>query len=117
MGLRIHPGKSKVLRASTTNEEAIVLEGKALEEFDSFCYLGILNKKGGTEADIKARIGKAQNAFKALNNIWRSKDISIRTKCRLFNSNVKLVLMYGRETWSTTDTCSSEDQIDRHNQK
>ena len=62
--LRIHPGKSKVLRASTTNEEAIVLEGKSLGEVDSFSYLGsILDKTGGTEVDIKARIGKVQLAF------------------------------------------------------
>lgn len=33
VGLRIHSVKSKVLRASTTHEEAIVLEGKALVEY------------------------------------------------------------------------------------
>ena len=70
VGLRIHPGKSKVLRASTTNEEAIVLERKAYEE-----------------VDIKARITKAQNAVNALNNISRTKEISIRPKLRLFNND------------------------------
>ena len=47
VGLRIHPGKPKVLRVSTTDEEAIVLEGKALAEVDYFCYMGsILDTKG-----------------------------------------------------------------------
>ena len=54
VGLRIHPRKSKVLRASTTNEKAIVLEGKSPEEVDSFCYLGsILDKKGGKRLTSK----------------------------------------------------------------
>ena len=54
------------------------------------CYLGsILNKKwGGAEDDIKARIGKAHTVFKALNNSWRSMEISIRTKLGLFKPNV-----------------------------
>ena len=30
--------------------------------------------------------------------------ISLRTKLRLFNSNVKSVLLYGCETWKATDT-------------
>ena len=39
-----------------------------------------------------------------LKNIWASKEISTRTKLRIFNSNVKLVLLYGSETWRKTKT-------------
>ena len=57
VGLQIHAGKSKVLRMATCNREEITLYGKPIEEVDSFCYLGsILDKEGGTEADIKSRI-------------------------------------------------------------
>ena len=64
-----------------------------------------MDKRGGTEADIKARISKAQISFKSLNNIWKAKEISVKTKLRIFNSNVKSVLMYGCETWATTKSC------------
>ena len=79
----------------------------------------ILDKKEGTEADIKARIGKVQNAF---NNICRSKEISIRTKLRLFNPNVKSVLIYESETWSTTNPLMNlsamlTEKITEHRQK
>ena len=33
---------------------------------------------------------------------WRAKQIKINTKLRLFNSNVKAFLLYGAETWRTT---------------
>ena len=58
--------------------------------------------KGGTEADIKARIGKARAAFTQLGKVCRARKISRKTKLRLFNACVKSVLLYGCETWKTT---------------
>ncbi len=105
VGLNVHKGKTKILKIGTDNDNPVVLEGTPLEEVDSFIYLGsIVDKLGGTEADVKARIGKARSAFTQLRNIWRSGKISLRTKLRLFNSNVKSVLLYGCETWKATDT-------------
>nr|KAG5686925.1 hypothetical protein BaRGS_020734 [Batillaria attramentaria] len=45
-----------------------------------------------------------------LKNIWTSKVVSIRTKLRIFNSNVKSVLLYGCETWRTTKTMQQKIQ-------
>ena len=105
VGLRIHPGKSKVLRVCTPNKEPIKVKGQELEEVNTFTYLGsMVDELGGTDADVKARISKARNAFNSLGNIWRDRTISLRTKCRLFNSNVKSVLLYGCETWKRTKT-------------
>ena len=106
VGLQIHPGKSKIFKVSTTNEAAVVVNEKKLEEVDSFVYLGsVIDRKGGTEADVKSRIGKARTAFIALNKVWKDRKLSLRTKLRLFNSNVKSVLLYGSETWTATQTC------------
>ena len=106
VGLHIHPRKSKVFGVNTIKEPAIVVNQEKLEEVDSFVYLGsVIDRKGGTEADIKSRIGKARTAFIALNKIWKDRKISLRTKLRLFNSNVKSVLLYGSETWTATQTC------------
>jgi hypothetical protein len=47
----------------------INLEGKALEKLESFIYdnLGsIVDKKGGTVAEVKIRTGKAKVAFQQL---------------------------------------------------
>ena len=64
IGLNIHRGKSKVLKVNGTSNAPIELAGESLEEVESFQYLGsIVDKLGGTEADIKARTGKARAAF------------------------------------------------------
>ena len=40
--------------------------------------------------------------FVMLRNTWRAKQIKINTKLRIFHSNVKAVLLYGSETWQST---------------
>ena len=71
------------------------------DNFYSRFYIGIVTS-GGTEEDVEARCRKAQVAFSILRPIWRSKFISLWTKIRIFNSNVKSVLLYGSETWRLT---------------
>ena len=44
----------------------------------------------------------AQHVFVCLKNIWRARNISLRTKMRIFNASVKTVLLYGSETWKST---------------
>lgn len=70
---------------------------------EAFTYLGsVIDKQGGTDADVKSRIGKARAAFLQLRNIWSSKELGLRTKVRMFNTNVKAVLLYGAEPWKKT---------------
>jgi hypothetical protein len=52
--------------------------------------------------DVKNKIFKANGAFNQLQKIWKSNDISLRTILRIFNSNVKTILLYGCETWEVT---------------
>ena len=111
VGLNIHKGKTKVLRMNAASTDPVTLEGNALEEVETFTYLGsVINKRGGTDADVRARIGKARVAFLQLKNIWSSRVLSSRTKIRLFNSNVKMVLLYGAETWRITNTTINKVQ-------
>ena len=83
----------------------VIIEDKALEEVDSFRYLGsIADKLGGSDEDVRIRIGTARASFLQLKNIWRAKQTSKATKLRLFNPNTKSVLLLGAETWRTTQT-------------
>lgn len=48
--------------------------GKENKKVDDFTYLNyIVDQQGGTEADIKAKIGNAKVAFLQLGNIWKAK--------------------------------------------
>ena len=71
----------------------------------------IIDNKGGTEADIKARIRKPQAAFSTLNKICHSTTHSKQTKLRIFNTNVKAVLLYGCETWKNSKYIATKLQV------
>lgn len=93
----------------------ITAGGQALEEVYQFTYLGkVIAVDGGTEEYVKTRIGKARATFNILNKIWKSKNISMKTKLRIFNSSVKTVLLYGSETWMTTMNIINKLQTANH---
>ncbi|VDP32643.1 unnamed protein product [Schistosoma margrebowiei] len=97
---------------TNVNNDATTLDGETLENVESFTYLGsIIDEQRGSDADVKARIGKARTAFLQLKNIWNSKQLSTNIKVRIFNTNVKAVLLYGAETWRTTTTTIKKVQV------
>ena len=46
-----------------------------------------------------------------MGSIWKARNISLKTKVRLFNSNVKTILLYGAETWKTTKSLLHKLQV------
>ena len=109
--------KTKLMRYNAKDQTPISIDGKDVEDVDSFTYLGVIvNKTGGAEQDITARVGKARSSFNKLTKVWKSSQYSIRTKTRIFNSNVLTVLLYGSETWRNTKR-DDEDKLDSFQHK
>ncbi|CAH2282124.1 Hypothetical predicted protein [Pelobates cultripes] len=84
VGLIIHKEKTKILKILMTNFSninLITLKGSPLEEVQFFTYLSsIIDQQGRTDADVKARIGKARVTFIQLKNIWVSRELTLTTK-------------------------------------
>ena len=113
IGMKTSIKKTKLMRYNAKDQTPLSIDGKDVEDVDSFTYLGVIvNKTGGAEQDITARFGKARSSF---NKVWKSSQYSIRTKTRIFNSNVLTVLLYGSETWRMTKR--DEDKLDSFQHK
>ena len=54
---------------------------------------------GGAGSDIKNHLNRARNAFRMLNNVWRSSQHSTKTKLKIYQSCVMSTLLYGSECW------------------
>ena len=103
VGLKINIQKTKEMRISVRQQEPLELHGEDVERVSEFTYLGsIINETGGTDEDITARIRKAQPTFSMLMPVWKEKCVRLQTKLRIFDTNVKSVLLYGSETWRST---------------
>ena len=99
-GLHINQKKTKVMFVNAPTASPITIIGEALESIEDFTYLGsLISNDNGAHKDIQARLNIARGAFSRLRNIWKSKQYSLKTKIRLYNSNVKAVLLYGSECW------------------
>ena len=91
--MRIIPATNTLIQIAEQN----------IKYVEGFIYPGsIISKTGGTDEDIKSRIGKAWHVFVTLKPVWNNRKILINTKLTIFNSNVKSVLLYGSETWKHT---------------
>ena len=111
LGLRPNESKTKVMKINAKRKQPIKIKDTNLEEVEEFTYLGsIVNIEGGTDADVKNRINKARVIFNILGKVWSTKNISRGIKMKIFNSNVKFVLLYEAETWRTTKAMLSKIQ-------
>ncbi|VDP24838.1 unnamed protein product [Schistosoma mattheei] len=112
VGLNIHKGKSRILRYNTACTNPITIDGEDLVDVKTFTYLGsIIDEHDGSDSDVKARISKARTVYLQLKDIWNSKQLSTNTKTRIFNTNVKTVLLYMAETWRTTKSITQKIQV------
>ncbi|XP_065360082.1 uncharacterized protein LOC135953967 [Calliphora vicina] len=101
--LHINIGKTKVMRLNTTNYQKFQIDNADLEDVQSFIYLSsVISATAGSRENITNRIKKANQAFAALQKVWKSPQIHLKTKLHLFSSNVRSVLLYGCESWNTT---------------
>ena len=110
-GLQINAGKTKVTRVNKKYHDPVKLHYKKIKEVVKFVYLGsFVSKDEGTDENIKSRINKARHVLNTLRQIWKSKAFSVCNKFRIFNTNVKSVLLYGSETWRVTYTITHKLQ-------
>ena len=94
IGLKINAEKTRLLRLNTSNTEKVQVDGQVIEKVESFVYLGAnVSNKGGTEDDIKARLGKARVAYNKLDKFWKNNQFTIKTKINVFKSNVISVVV------------------------
>jgi hypothetical protein len=76
---------------------------ETVEQVDSFCYLGsnMCSMANSRDESIR-RIGIASSTLNRLNRIWKQRNLSIKTKFRIYTTLVTPVLLYGCETWTMT---------------
>jgi len=83
----------------------ITFDGEELEQVNEFVYLGgLVTEDGQAAKNIKRRIGLASAAFGKLDKMWRTSNISSKTKIKLYETLIILVLLYGPECWCLRKT-------------
>ena len=90
------------MKVKTKSSQKTHANGVEIEEIDNFKYLGsYITTNGSINMEISTRLAMAAQAFNKLGKIWKSSSLQLRTKLKLYKSNVRSVLFYATETWKT----------------
>ena len=92
----MNAGECKIMVSNNWEDSTVITaEGTNVEVVKDFCYLGsYLSRTGNRDKECVIRIGKAASVFGRLVNIWKSKNISLAMKIRLYESLVVSTLLY-----------------------
>ncbi|VDP19004.1 unnamed protein product [Schistosoma margrebowiei] len=103
VGFNIHKGKSEILQYNTTCTNPITID-EDLEDVKTFTYLSsIIDEHGGSDADVKTRIGKARAVYLQLKDIWNLKQPSVKQhQGQNFQYKYQDSSTVWEETWTTT---------------
>ena len=101
-GLKLNLEKIEVLHIGHQREELdIELEGKILNQRDSFVYLGgAVCGDGKTEREVRRRVQAAANAWRW---VMADRRISKRLTGKFMSTCVTLACLYGTETLALTE--------------
>ncbi len=103
VGMRINASKTKVMSALIPGDQrqAILLDAEPLEDVEKCQYLcSMFVAYGQGTEEIRSRINLARSAFfRLLSCLWSRREISLRTKGRVYQALVRSILLYGCETW------------------
>lgn len=101
IGLKINLNKSNIMPINPKNAGKVEIAGKEIKKSNEIVYLGsVLENETNCMKDINRRIMRAQITFNQLRETWYTKELSVASKIRIFNSNVKSTLLYGCESWA-----------------
>ena len=99
VGLKLKIQKTKIMASSPIISWEI--HGKTVETVSDFIFLGSkIAADGGCSHEIKRRLLLGRKVMTNLDNILKSRDITLPTKVHLFKAMVFPVVMYGCESWN-----------------
>ena len=91
------------ITTETREEQPITMNGKLLDQVETFTYLGAnINQEGGSCKEVISRLAKTHSCLKSNEILWKSKNISIPTKIRIQRALVISVFLYDCESWTLT---------------
>ena len=104
-GLKLNLENTEVLHIGQQREELdIELEGKILNQRDSFVYLGgSVCGDGKTEREVRRRVQAGANTWRAVEGVMADRRISKRLKGKVMSTCATPACLYGTETLALTE--------------
>ena len=100
VGLKLHIQKTKIMASGPITSWQI--DGETVETVADFIFLGSkITADSDCSHEIQRRLLLGRKVMTNLDNILKSRDITLSTKVHLVKAMVFPVVMYGCESWTT----------------
>ena len=104
-GRRIHEsrycGKEKAGRSRIFSCNVHDRDGVEFENVEAFKYLGsFVSLQHCDLKEISVKLAEGRQRFASFQKLWKSKQLSIPLKCKLYRALVLSVVLYSSETWT-----------------
>ena len=102
--LDISQKKTEILsvdRFNSQQQPSITLRNQQIQQVTSFKYLGrTFDASSSLDTEINCRLKKASSSFwRYKSNLYSRKEISVKTKVRIFSTTALPTLLFGSEGW------------------
>ena len=99
VGLQLNESKTKCM-FSCCEPTVLFCNGVKLENVTEFDYLGSrITCNGDITPEVQHRIASATRNAAQLKKFWSNRNITTRTKSKVYKACVRSALLYGAETW------------------
>ena len=99
VGLKVNIQKMKIMASGPITSWQI--DGETVETVSDFIFLGSkITAEGDCSHEIKRRLLLGRKVMTNLDNILKSRDITLLTKVRLVKAMIFPVVIYGCESWT-----------------
>ena len=99
VGLKLNIRKTKIMASGPITSWQ--RDGDMVETVSDFIFLGSkITADGDCSHEIKKRLLRGRKVMTNLDSIFKSRNITLPTKVRLFKAMVFPVVMYGCESWT-----------------
>ena len=99
VGLKLNIQKTKIMASGPPTSWEI--DGETVETMSDFIFLGSkITADGDCSQEIKRLLLLGRKVMSNLDNIFKSRDITLPTKVCLVKGMVFPVVMYGSESWT-----------------
>jgi len=105
IGLNINEDKTECITYNIQENNHLTANSKVINKVQDFKCLG--SWIDDSYKDLKIRKALAWSAARKMDNIWKS-HLPQKFKISLFRATVERILLYGSETWTTTNKMKTE---------
>jgi hypothetical protein len=105
VGLMIDYDKTKYMETTCkpNKEKYIRTNNSDIERVNQFKYLGsIITNDNNISSEISHRINMGNKCYYELRNVLRSRLLKEDTKCKIYRTLIRPVVLYGCESWTLT---------------